>query len=208
MRFRSSVGPQTWRRARLVIRGHVESLIVLFQPFGFHASFRIPTSPLSETGTEGHSVLGPSISRLHQQLGNLRTFPERAELLNKFFLHRVRGIQSSDPVTSALNRLTEPESFLKIADVARQAGMNVRNLERKSLLYSGVAPKALARISRFSRAFRLRSTSSLTWTQIAQEAGYHDHMHLIRDFRVFAGEAPTSAVREIAPGHLIHFCAM
>ena len=30
-------------------------------------------------------------------------------------------------------------------------------------------------------------------------------MHMIRDFRELAGEAPTSALKEIAPDHLIHF---
>jgi hypothetical protein len=56
----SIIGPQSWRRSRLIIRGHVESLVVMFQPCGFHALFGVPTEPLAQTGTEGHSVLGPA----------------------------------------------------------------------------------------------------------------------------------------------------
>lgn len=35
----------------------------------------------------------------------------------------------------------------------------------------------------------------------------HDQMHMIRDFREFAGEAPSSALLEIAPEHLIHYAS-
>jgi len=63
----------------------------------------------------------------------------------------------------------------------------------------------LTRISRFSHALSLRTERSFNWTQIAHAAGYHDQMHMIRDFREFAGEAPTSALQEIAPEHLIHY---
>ncbi len=198
------IGPQTWRRARLIIRNHVESLVVMFQPSGFHALFGTPTYPLSETGTEAHSVLGPAVSRLHQRLGNLPTFTERRLLLDQYFCHQLRKVTPSDPVRQALHQLTLPSSG-GVANVARQMGINLRHLERKSLAYSGVSPKSLIRIARFSRALRLHAETQHTWTRIAHHAGYHDHMHLIRDFRIFAGGAPTSALEDIAPDHLINF---
>lgn len=201
----SIIGPQSWRRSRLIIRGHIESLVVMFHPCGFHALFGIPTSPLSNGGTEGHSVLGPAVSRLHQQLGNLRSFSQRADALDGFFLRHLRAVQSVDPVYKALHLLTNPGTDARVATVARQMGVPLRQLERKSLAYTGLSPKTLSRISRFSHALRLRTEHALTWTEIAHRAHYHDHMHMIRDFREFAGDAPTSALQEIEPEHLIHF---
>ena len=201
----SIIGPQSWRRSRLIIRGHVESLVVMFQPCGFHGLFGVATEPLAQTGTEGHSVLGPAVSRLHQQLGNARCFAERARMLDAFFLRQLMKVRAKDPVQQALDLLTIPGNTLKVAAVADQMGINVRQLERRSLAYAGVSPKTLTRISRFSHALSLRTERSLNWTQIAHAAGYHDQMHMIRDFREFAGEAPTSALQEIAPEHLIHY---
>ena len=206
----SIIGPQTWRRARLIIRGHIESLVVMFQPSGFHALFGTPTSPLSETGTEGHSVLGPGVSRLHQQLGNVSTFAERTHILDRYFINHLAQKTHPDPILQALQLLSAESQTTQtntVGNVAQQTGINLRSLERKSLAYTGVSPKTLTRIARFSRALRLRTQSTLTWTQIAHTAGYHDHMHMIRDFRIFAGDAPTSALSEIAPDHLIHFAA-
>jgi len=203
----SIIGPQSWRRSRLIIRGHIESLVVMFQPCGFHALFGVPTEPLAQTGTEGHSVLGPAVSQLHQRLGNARLFSERVRLLDAFFLRHLKTMHSDDIVHRALHLLTTPGNSLKVTDVADQIGINVRQLERKSLAYAGVSPKMLTRISRFSHALSLRTERSFNWTQIAHAAGYHDQMHMIRDFRAFAGEAPASAVQEIAPEHLIHYAA-
>jgi AraC-like DNA-binding protein len=203
----SIIGPQTWRRARLLIRNHVESLVVLFQPAGFHALFGIPTLPLAETGTEGHAVLGPSVSHLHQHLGNQRTFAERVGILDLYFQQRLGSHQVESVVHRALHVLTQPGPFTQVSEIARHMKVSQRQLERKALEYTGVSPKALTRIARFSRALRLRAESPLTWTQIAHASDYHDHMHMIRDLRIFAGEAPTSAVQEIAPDHLIHYCA-
>lgn len=201
----SIIGPQTWRRARLIIRGHIESLVVLFRPSGFHALFGVPTLPLAEGGTEGHSVLGPSISHLYQRLGNVQTFQDRVRLLDQYFTNRLASAPGVDPVIRALHLLTAPGAQWKVSDAAHHTGIHLRQLERKSLAYTGVSPKALTRIARFSRALRLRTESSLSWTEIAHAADYHDQMHMIHDFRVFAGEAPTSAIEEIAPDHLINF---
>jgi AraC-like DNA-binding protein len=201
----SVIGPQTWRRARLIIRDHVESLVVMFQPAGFHALFGTPTSPLAETGTEGHAVLGRPISRLHERLGNLRSFRERCQLLDRYLIFQLGHSGTMDPICKALHRLTTPGAGTTIDEVARQAGVHRRYLERKALACCGVSPKALTRISRFSRALLMRAETTQTWTQIAHAAGYHDHMHMIRDFRVFAGDAPTSALHEISPNHLINF---
>ena len=203
----SIIGPQTWRRARLIIRGHVESLVVMFQPSGFHALFDLPTAPFSETGTEGHAVLGPGVSRLRQRLGNLETFEERVRLLDRYFLHRMARARSLDPIHRALHSLTIPGRNVRVDEIARKAGVSLRHLERKALAFSGVSPKALARIARFSRALQARTAGSLTWTQVAHVAGYHDHMHMVRDFREFAGAAPSFALKEILPDHLIHYAS-
>ena len=201
----SVIGPQGWRRSRLIIRGDIESLVVMFQPFGFHALFGIPTALLSNAGTEGHALLGRDVSRLHQQLGNLSSFSKRARALDSYLLGRRSDLSSIDPVQKALDLLMMPETGLKVAEVAKQMGIGLRQLERRSLDYAGMPPKTLARIARFNHALRLRTERSLSWTQIAHAAQYHDHMHMIRDFRQFAGEAPTSAIEEIEPEHLIHF---
>jgi len=201
----SVVGPQTFRRVSLTLSGRIQSLAVTFQPCGFHALFRTPTNSLADITTEGHAVLGKAISHLYEQLGNLQTFSDRTALLNGFFLRCLEKTRDGHSVYPALHRLAAGTQTIK--DAANQAGLCRRQLERKARIYAGVAPKDLTRIARFNRALRLSRESSLNWTEIAQAADYYDHMHLVRDFRVFAGDSPSGTRRTIAAEHLIHFCS-
>jgi AraC-like DNA-binding protein len=56
----------------------------------------------------------------------------------------------------------------------------------------GISPKEFSRVRRFQRALGLaREQPMLRWAAIAACAGYSDQAHLGRDFRQFAGCAPT-----------------
>jgi AraC-like DNA-binding protein len=199
------IGPITYRRARILIRGHVEALAVLFQPLGFHTLFGVPVSPLTDEGTEGHSVVGPAVSVLNEKLGNAASFQERTRLLDSFFLNRLPRIQSLDPVSLGLQRLISSGRLVAVSEVARKAGISTRHLERMSLQYAGMSPRTMARIARFQRALRLKVDGNPSWTKVAHMTDYHDQMHMIRDFRAFASDTPTRAFEQIEPEHLSRF---
>jgi AraC-like DNA-binding protein len=80
----------------------------------------------------------------------------------------------------------------------------MRQLERKSLDYMGLSPKMLLRIARFQRDLRMKSVNSASWCDVACRLDYCDQMHMIRDFKAFAGEPPIRALKQIAPDHLIN----
>jgi len=92
-----------------------------------------------------------------------------------------------------------------VARIARQIGMSTRQFERKSLEYFGLPPATLSRIARFQRALALGSSQDISWLEVAHAADYYDQMHMIRDFRAFAGGPPTKAFASIEPHHLIKF---
>jgi AraC-like DNA-binding protein len=197
------IGPMTYRRVQLVIRGRVQALAVLFRPQGFKAIFNLPTFYVANGGTEGHSILGGEISVLSEKMGDLKTFGQRVQLLDQYFLQRADRSQPLPKISGGLNRLMTPGPRIKIADLAFQAGVTTRHLERVSLDYTGVSPKLLVRIARFQMALRMKKNSYSTWTEIAHSLEYHDQMHMIRDFRDLAGDTPVRAEKQIASDHLI-----
>lgn len=195
------IGPITERRARIVIRGHVQALSVLFRPLGLHTLFGVPISPLANFGFDGHGVLGGRVSGLYERLGNAKSFLERKQLLDAFFLRRLRHSRPHDAVTAALTLLSADER-LKVSDAARRVGMCSRQLERLSLQYVGMPPQMFMRIARFQRAIRMKLESPKPWTDVAYAAEYHDQTHMIRDFRAFAGGSPGRVLQQLDPEHL------
>lgn len=75
--------------------------------------------------------------------------------------------------------------------LAHCAGLTVRQLERRFQVSVGVSPKFLCRIVRF-RAIFDRLQNSTPWSNIALDCGFFDQSHLIRDFKLFAGQSPTA----------------
>lgn len=79
----------------------------------------------------------------------------------------------------------------------RHLACSARTLERHFERCVGLAPKEFARLQRFQVALRLSSAHpALPWATVAARAGYSDQAHLGRDFRQFAGAAPTVAEAE------------
>ena len=80
----------------------------------------------------------------------------------------------------------------RLRDVARACGVTPRTLQRRFREAVGVTAKMYHRIARFRRAIRtLRSGRPAGVAAVAVLAGYYDQAHLIRDFRRFAGAAPS-----------------
>jgi AraC-like DNA-binding protein len=198
------IGPIDSRKVRLILRGHVQSLVVLFRPLGLYRLFGVPISHLTGVGTEGNAVFGSQISSLYERLGNIPNFAGRAKVLDSFFIGR---LQKSDPLnpTAEAMRLLASGRF-SVGTAAERIGISERQLERRSLEFTGISPKTLSRISRFQRAIAKHQSGFGNWLKIAHEVGYYDQMHLIKSFHELAGGSPTEVMKEIKIQHLISYC--
>lgn len=199
------IGPVTGCRVQLMIRDQVEALTVLFTPLGFAALFGIPTSLITDMGIEAHSLLGGGVSALGERLENSSSFSERVRLLNLFLCDQLDRSQPPKKLSRSFETFIAARTPLTVVEFGRASGLSPRQLERRTLEYCGVPPKLLGRIARYQRALRLKTTTSLSWTDIAHRTNYHDQMHLVRDFHAFTGESPTRALSQISPDHLISF---
>jgi AraC-like DNA-binding protein len=88
------------------------------------------------------------------------------------------------------------------ADVlAAEAGVSVRSLHRLFERHVGVNSRWIVRRARVQDAAdRVARGESVDWAEVAQELGYHDQAHLIRDFRAQIGETPAAYARRCAAG--------
>src|SRR5690606_12001649 len=121
------------------------------------------------------------------------------DLVEAFLLQQAQDIRPRLPFDLAMHQLLQRQGNMTIDHVAAQACLSVRQFERVSRARLGMSPKAFARVVRFSAAYRLREERpGLRWTDIAYQCGYFDQMHLIRDFKDFAGMAPGVIERELA----------
>lgn len=83
-------------------------------------------------------------------------------------------------------------------DVARDAAVGLRHLQRLFPEATGLTLREFARVRRLREALALRLTPDApAWSRIAAGAGFVDHSHLTREFLALIGVAPTAAARQM-----------
>lgn len=185
------VGPQSTRMNLLVRESH-RCFVIAFRPGGLYRLLGIPMQELYDDGFEGADLVGSPIDRLTEQLLHTAQSTEMAQAADQWLLERRHRIREALPIDLALELLMQHDGHLSMEQIASRACLSLRQFERKCTERIGYSPKFFARLSRFSRAYRLREQHpGWNWTAIAHSSGYYDQMHFIRDFKQFAGITPT-----------------
>lgn len=186
------VGPQL---TRVNIRmGHNHLLLhVGFKPGGLHQLTGVPMHILLDQNYSAADLLGQEVDGILEQLRNATNWQQMVFIVEKFLLQKLSVGKSIEPFDAAITRLLSSKGNIPIETVAAAACLSLKQFERKCKERLGLPPKLFARLARFSNAYRLReSNMQISWTEIGYECGYYDQMHLIRDFKEFAGVTPRS----------------
>ena len=188
----SVVGPQTHALPGLSIFGRVDHFTILFQPAGFHRLFGVPMTEFTNAAYDAYGVIGSKFPNLEHELADTPDFAERIRIVEGHFIRMLAALEKPDPVSIAANCLFASNGMQSVAGMATQAGLSRRQFERRFLQQVGIHPKLYARIVRFNAAVdhKLQWRSD-AWSRIANDCGFYDQMHLVRDCRDFTGESPT-----------------
>ncbi len=184
------VGPQ-YTRVNLIVRKRLKAVRVDFHPGGLYRLLGIPMTHLFDGGFNASEILGAEMNTINTQLLDAPDNDTSKGIVEKFLLKKCNHLKTPLPFDMAMRELMRNDGNVPIDKIASLACLSLRQFERKCAERIGMPPKIFARIARFSKAYRLREARpDMRWTAIAYEAGYFDQMHLIRDFKEFAGVTP------------------
>jgi AraC-like DNA-binding protein len=183
------VGPQLTRVD--IKMGHRHRMVhVGFKPGGLHQLLGVPMHHLIDRSYSASDILGKDADVLLEQLRNTSDWSKMIAVIERFLLKKLSA-QQADPFDGALSILLSRNGNMPIESVAAAACLSLKQFERKCKDRIGLPPKLFARLIRFSNAYRIREANpEISWTSICYECGYFDQMHLIRDFKEFAGVTP------------------
>ena len=171
--------------------GAVQLLGIRFHPGATAPFLRVSMNEVTDQVTE----LGSLSSNLERELlracEHLASLPEKIAAVEEALTARLlRGAYDSSAMQLAA-QIVRFAGVISVDQLAEDAGISNRQLERRFMREVGVGPKLLGRILRFQQVFRAVERSDNAWASIALECGYYDQAHLIRDFNQFAGQTPT-----------------
>ncbi len=191
------VGPQ-YSRVNIKVKNCLRAIRVDFVPGGLYRLLGIPMHELFDNGFDALHFFGDEMKSINKQLQNISNLTEGKSIVEAFLLKHVSQLKPWLPFDAALQVLLNNNEALSIEKMASLSCLSIKQFERKSKERIGMNPKLYARIFKFSKAYRLREAfPQLTWTNIAHTAGYYDQMHMIKDFKLFAGVNPSVIEKQL-----------
>ncbi len=150
------------------------------------------------------------IDDIQNLLAGTRQREQQFLAVEGFLLHRLQRQNAhsthavSPRIEAAVSMIRSSGGRSSIAAVAHCAGMSQSALERQFRAAVGASPKTLSRLARLQHVCCLWDADK-NLTDIAHEAGYFDQPHMVRDFRLFTGQAPEDFLRNASPRNLPTF---
>lgn len=185
------VGPQC-SRVNIKVNKVLKAIRVDFLPGGMYRMLGVPLYELLDCGFDAATFFNREVRSINEDLQNLPDLLEGKNRVETFLLNQVKNSKAILPIDYAIRVLMKEDGDMSMEAAASLACLSIKQFERKCKERIGMNPKMYARILKFSKAYRLHEASpALSWTTIAHEAGYYDQMHMIRDFKAFAGVTPS-----------------
>jgi AraC-like DNA-binding protein len=201
----SSVSSQIWiGGAQTVFPGHlllypgVESFAIFFQPAGWSSLFRVPINEFTNCIYDAPSVAGSEIRLLWNRLGESSSFEKRVAITEEFLVKKIPGAIDPDGIADAVTYIFRCRGAVSVYGLAQRESIGLRQFERRFRQGTGTRPKTFARVARFQAAVDAKlARPQRTWLDIAHTFGYHDQMHMVRDFRSLGLNTPSGLVIEM-----------
>jgi AraC-like DNA-binding protein len=177
-------------------------------PWGLAVFRRGIVKDCAERRVDCRDVFPPYIiERIEDDLLRLASAKARVEYVERYLLSIFDPQRQDSTVRWACRQLAAARGDRRIADLAREAGLSRRALERRFVHHIGAAPKKLARVLRLRHAVSLRRRRS-NWAEVAHEAGFYDQSHMIHDFLELYGMTPEALQPKVHRSATLRFSGL
>lgn len=171
--------------------GLVQLLGIRFHPGGTYPFFRIPMDELTDRVVELGSFAGNLERELLAVSRDLPSLSTKIAAVEDMLVSWLLRGKNDSWLLGLAAKIVDRGGLISVDQLATEAGVSGRQLERRFLREVGVGPKLLCRILRFQQVFRAVECRDVAWAPLAVECGYYDQAHLIRDFNRFAQQTPS-----------------
>jgi AraC-like DNA-binding protein len=179
------------------LRGDSFVFGIKFRPGGFRPFVDGPVSRFTNRSVAIWSVLqyGAELTEAVLGAGTDAAMIECAEAL------LLRHLPEPDPQIPILGEIVEKiaanRSIVRVDQLVGDDGLGRRALQRLFREYVGVTPKWVIQRYRLFEAAERLSAAEADGAQLAQELGYFDQAHFIRDFKAMVGQTPHAYARTL-----------
>lgn len=171
---------------------------VVFYAESFKKLFNIPMEEVKNTGIGLEHNLNTEYLELFDQLASLNKEEFIPQLFDQFWKKQLNNVDYSfTDLDKIIQHIRKTKGTTKMDQLAIDANLSNRSLQRKIKEITGVTPKTYSTVMRFKEVMNLiGSHQEIDWQDILYETGYFDQAHFIKDFKRYTGKTPSEFLKE------------
>ena len=179
-------------------RKRVRVFGIRFKPEGVYPLLGMPASEIHAAFADMESFAGRHLREYSSRMRDSNSVREMIGISEKYLLDNVnRGQLNLYYLNRAAEIIRRKKGSISMEELAANAYISTRQLEREFRQKIGLSPKNYMRIARLNHVNRIITTGRrLLLTDVSYACGYADQAHFIRDFKHFTGESPKNFIRE------------
>ena len=179
------------------LTGKIKVFGVVLLPGAFASLFRVSVKGTVDRRIPLQELLNTEADSMIREVTEVQGKKEWVRIMNKILLEKLWISQlHADPVDKAARLIAKHNGMISLQELVDDLGCSRRTLQRKFIDKTGVSPKMLARICRFSHMSYLLMYRKADWQELVYEGGYSDQSHFIKDFQYFNRQKPTEYLQQ------------
>ena len=196
---RAEVAGVTTGKFSRALRGRGRVFGIKFRPAAFQPLCGLEMAALTDRVLPVRALFAAGGARLARALAAEPGFEARVALAEAFLAERVTPLPAVVArVRDLVERMAVDRELVQVEQVAAQAHLGVRALQRLFRVYVGVSPKWVIGRYRLHEAAAQLEQGQVDLTDLSLRLGYFDQAHFIRDFKAMIGRAPGQYARALA----------
>jgi len=157
---------------------------------------QLPARSLRDAVGPASTELVERFASIATALEGLRSLNEAKPVLDRALTPMTAQWDSPDAaVRRAVRYIVAQRGEVEMSAVAAEAGLSLRQLQRRFLARTALTMREWARVRRLRESLALKLRGVEGWSTVAASSGFADHAHLTREFVALTGLAPRSAAR-------------
>ncbi|MCB0401080.1 MAG: AraC family transcriptional regulator [Flavobacteriales bacterium] len=184
----------------ITISAECEEMIVLvFKPGSGFPLIHQSVDKYTNKVLPANEVLGKPISDLLTKLKAPSTPEEKFIEVERWIFNQVKQDDFyTEIIQYAIHAIEKSPSYINIANLSKKLGYSQKQFIQLFKKYVGITPKQFHRITRFNEILRsVENKKDVMWTEEANNCGYFDQAHFIKDFQSFSGLNPSKYLKDM-----------
>lgn len=178
------------------LTGEVKTIMVFFQPLGIYRLFGMDMEQLTNKSITLQDFLTPEIAeQLISDLQADESSEVQIEVMNRYFSGLKPKKQDCEKLSRVLDFIHSKNGGVSIKEIEDFGFYHRKTLERHFKKMVGLSPKVYLKVYQFKCLLNLlQMNPAITWTQLADQAGYYDQAHMSRYVKEYLKVSPNSIV--------------